>query len=392
MKSRSMVTIALSALLLAGLPATASATGVAPGGPGATSWFDLARKDCVGTATGTGSKVWYTVAGGVLSDVYEPTIDNTNVSTLQYIVTDGATFTDLQTRDMTYTVTADPTGMACTVTSTDAKHGFRLITTYITDPASDTVLMHTRLRDLPGSGTNLAALHLYARLDAHVNGNGGGGSGNTGANSGVVDTSAGAPVAVVFSTNTVTNAVNRDYAVPTYMALAGTAAQAASVGYAGTLSDGLTQLDTAHALTPCTSAPGGHIVATENVTPGHGNSVTLALGFGRTQAQSVSVAKGSLSHPFGQIAARYLHGWAVYDGGLRPPAADRPGLAQVQAASLDRHYYLSANVLKASEDKTYPGAIVASLASPWGQSVPAGVTDNCGGEPCYFGSYREVFA
>ena len=79
----------------------------------------------MGTAAAQGSKVWYTVAGGVLSDVYEPTIDNTNVSTLQYVVTDGATFTDLQTRDMTYTVTADPTGMACTVTSTDAKHGFR---------------------------------------------------------------------------------------------------------------------------------------------------------------------------------------------------------------------------------------------------------------------------
>ena len=47
-------------------------------------------------------------------------------------------------------------------------------------------------------------------------------------------------------------------------------------------------------------------------------------------------------------------------------------------------------MLKASEDKTYPGAIVASLASPWGQSVPAGVTS--GGEPSYFGSYREVFA
>ncbi len=318
------------------------------------------------------------MAGGVLSDVYEPTIDNTDVSTLQYIVTDGATFTDLQARDMTYTVAADPTGMACTVTSADAKHGFRLITTYITDPASDTVLMHTSLQDLPGSGTKLAGLHLYARLDAHVNGNGGGGSANAGANSGVVDTSAAAPVAVVFSTNTVTNAVNRDYAVPTYMALAGTSDQAASVGYAGSASDGLTQLDSAHALTPYTSAPDGHIVATENVTPAQGNSVTLALGFGRTQAQSVSVAEGSLSHPFALTAAKYLLGWAGYDAGLRRPSR------------LSRYYYLSANVLKASEDKTYPGAIVASLASPWGQSVQAGVTAN--GEPSYFGSYREVFA
>ena len=76
----------------------AAPAGVAPGAPGTPSYFDLARKDCVGTAAGTRSKVWYTVANGVLSDTYEPTIDNTNVSTLQYIVTDGSTFTDLQTR------------------------------------------------------------------------------------------------------------------------------------------------------------------------------------------------------------------------------------------------------------------------------------------------------
>ena len=223
--------------------------------------------------------------------------------------------------------------------------------------------MHTTLQDTPGSNTSLAGLHLYARLDAHVNGNGGGGSANAGANSGVVDTSAGAPVAVISSTNTVTNAVNRDYAVPTYMALAGTSAQAASVGYAGTASDGLTQLDAAHTLTRYTSAPAGHIVATEDVTPGHGHEVTLALGFGRSQAQSGSVAEGSLSHPFVLTAAKYVLGWAVYDPGCGGRAA---------AASLGRYYYLSANVLKVSEDKTYPGAIVASLASPWGRRCRPG--------------------
>src|SRR5690349_14791084 len=236
-RRRRFIPLAASAALLAGLavtapaaraPSAAATAATSPRAPGAASHFDLARKDCLGTAAGRGSKVWYTVADGALSDVYEPTIDNTDVSTLQYVVTDGATFTDLQARDMTYTVAADPTGMACTVTSTDTKHGFRLVTTYITDPASDTVLMNTRLQALPGSGANLARLHLYARLDAHVNGNGGGGSDNAGANSGVVDSSG---VPAVFSTNTVTNAANRDYAVPTYMALAGTSAQAASVGY-----------------------------------------------------------------------------------------------------------------------------------------------------------------
>jgi glucoamylase len=149
----------------------------------------------------------------------------------------------------------------------------------------------------------------------------------------------------------------------------------------------VSQLDTSHALTSYSEAPDGHIVATADVTPAHGGPLTLALGFGRTQAQAVSTAEGSLSNPFGQTSATYRHGWTVYDAGLNSPPANIPGLSGGQ---LRDYYYLSANVLKASEDKTFPGAIVASLASPWGQSVPAGVTSN--GEPSYFGSYREVFA
>ncbi len=70
--------------------------GAAPGGPGAQSYLDIARKDCFGTARNTNSKVWFTVADGVLSDVFSPTIENSNVNTVQYIVTDGHSFADLQ--------------------------------------------------------------------------------------------------------------------------------------------------------------------------------------------------------------------------------------------------------------------------------------------------------
>src|ERR687884_27524 len=111
--------VIVAALVLSGT-ASATRTVGAPGAPGALSHFDLARKDCLGTARNTTSRVWFTVANGVLSDVYYPTVDNTNVETLQYVVTDGSTFTDLQTRDMTYTARAVPDtgGMACHVTST----------------------------------------------------------------------------------------------------------------------------------------------------------------------------------------------------------------------------------------------------------------------------------
>src|SRR6201993_2779548 len=143
-------------------------TGAAPGAPGALSHFDLSRKDCLGTARNTTSKVWYTVANGVLSDVYYPTVDNTNVETLQYIVTDGATFTDLQARDMTYTVkAADAGGMECAVTATAKSGKYEIVTRYVTDPEANTVLLHVRFKP------NVSGLSLYVRLDPSVNGNGG---------------------------------------------------------------------------------------------------------------------------------------------------------------------------------------------------------------------------
>ena len=189
----------------------------APDGPGALSHFGLARKDCLGTARNTTSKVWYTVANGVLSDTYYPTVDNTNVETLQYVVTDGSTFTDLQTRDMTYTVEAkrDSGGMACTVVATATSGKYRIETDYVTDPGRNSVVMQVKFKPaVPG-------LQLYARLDATVNGNGGGGAGNGGADRATIDESTGDPVLVSFDPVTATNAANRDYAQPVYAALDG---------------------------------------------------------------------------------------------------------------------------------------------------------------------------
>jgi glucoamylase len=84
------LTVFLALSVFSGFGATVGAdAAVVPGAPGAQSYFDLARKDCVGTARNTASKVWFTVAGGVLSDVYWPTVDATNVHTLQYVSPTG---------------------------------------------------------------------------------------------------------------------------------------------------------------------------------------------------------------------------------------------------------------------------------------------------------------
>jgi glucan 1,4-alpha-glucosidase len=392
-RTAAMISVAATALLgLSTVPSAQAATGTAaPGAPGAMSHFDLARKDCLGTARNTTSKVWFTVAGGVLSDVYYPTIDNTNVETLQYVVTDGSTFTDLQTRDMTYTVQAlDSSGMSCRVTSSAKSGKYELVTDYLTDPARNSVVLHTALRatgNRPGAGN----LKLFARFDPTVNGNGGGGdptTANAGADDAVIDTSTGHPVPVASDTVTQTIAANRDYAQPVFAALrADQPFTRASAGYAGTASDGLTQLDATHALTTTyTAAPHGNVVQTAQVALSRTGETTLAVGFGSTQAQAVSTAGASAARDFAATAAAYAKGWRAYDAGLNDPRLPS-SVPAARRAELNRTYWVSANTLKASEDKTFPGAIAASMSSPWGQAVAAG-------DPSltYFGSYREVFA
>ena len=391
MKIRVPATMASALALVAMIAPSAGAThrpagdaAAAPGAPGGMSYYDLARKDCVGTARNTTSKVWFTIAGGVLSDTYWPTIDATNVHTLQYLVTDGSSFTDLQTRDMTYKVLRDPTGMACTVIASSTAHHYRIITSYLADPSRDAVLMRARFEAPSGD-------RLYVRLDPLAGGTGGGvlrnatSPQNAGGNTAELARVAGQTVPVDFNTNTKTAAVNRDYAVPTYMALeASSGFSSASVGYQDTASDGLKMLDTSHSLTTYGSAPNGHVTLTARLAAKPDSTLTLALGFGQTERQALSVAGASVRQRFGRVWSRYERQWLGYDAGLRRPS---PSLGSATA----HEYYESVNVVKASEDKTFPGAIAAGLASPWGQSVPAGEFAS-NGLPTYFGSYREVFA
>jgi glucoamylase len=366
--------------------AAAPPVAAAADGPGALSHFDLARKDCIGTARSTMSKVWYTIAGGVLSDVYFPTADNTNVETLQLVVTDGSTFTDLQSRDTTYTTALlDERALDCRVTSTAKSGRYRIVSDYVTDPSRNTLLVRVRFEALIGMRS---AYHVYARFDPNLNGNGGGGAANAGGDSGGIDSSAGHAVLVGSDPVTTTNAANRDYGVPVFSALdASTPFTEVSNGFAGQASDGLTQLQADHRLTALFgSAVNGNLVQTARLDLSHDGEVTLALGLGTSQQQAVGAAEASLTARFDRVRRAFEEGWESYDSGLRrPPRID--DVRDGARATLADQWFLDANLIKSVEDKTFPGAIGAAPASPWGQAVSAGDPANT-----YFGSYREVFA
>jgi glucoamylase len=393
---------------------TVSAFSVATDGPGADSHFDLARKDCFGTARNTTSKVWYTVAGGVLSDVYYPTLDNTNVETLQYVVTDGSTFTDLQTRDMSYSVSLpDRRSLGCTVT-TQAKSGkYRIVSQYATDPAGQTVLVRVRFQALVGE---ISDYQLYVRLDPTINGNGGGGSNNAGGDDGHVISSDGHTIPTACDLNTKSNAVNRDYAQPVCSALdASPGWLQVSNGFVGQASDGLVQLDASHKLSSLfTDATSGNLVQTVKVdlqaatntnaqgdadqnggvagdddhAGGHSASLNMALGYGSSAVSATQSVRSSLERAsFSEINKQFNQDWHVYDAHLKAPPHDLSGVPTSTWQKDMDEYYLSLNAVKAAEDKTFPGALVASIASPWGQSIVADDPNNT-----FFGSYREVFA
>ena len=72
------------------------------GHPGIEPRWTRGGKDAVGTALTRASRVWYTCAGGVLTEAYFPTIDQPHIRDLQFLVTDGESFFHDERRDTDY--------------------------------------------------------------------------------------------------------------------------------------------------------------------------------------------------------------------------------------------------------------------------------------------------
>lgn len=85
----------------------------------------------------------------------------------------------------------------------------------------------------------------------------------------------------------------------------------------------------------------------------------LALGFAQTPKGARTLAASSIAEGYEPIRERFLEGWREWGGHLKLPEPT-PALA--------REACLSAAVLRVHEDSHYPGAIVASLSIPWGNT------------------------
>jgi glucoamylase len=344
---------ALATAGVAGAATPALAQGTAPGAPGANATWNESNVTGFADSLGSASKVWYTLGDGELENVFYPQTDTPDTFGLQYIVTDGSSFTSTETANTSHaTSLADPTSLVWQQVNTAGNGDFKITKTYIADPSRSVVLIQTTFDNLtPGP------LQLYADYLPQLNNDGMGNTGGT-------DSASGDLVATNGQVSS---------------ALAASAGfSQATTGYAGSASDGAAQLSSGHALadTYSSASTPGHLVQVAQIPVAASGSTTftLALAFGTSQSAAASDAAASLAAGFGPLESSFESGWHSWVGGLNAPPASVTGSGQ-----LEQQYYVSLMELKADEDKTYAGGFVAAPNHPWGASASA----NSGGDHGY---------
>ena len=308
----------------------------APGAPGIGPTWSSSAKDWVGCALGP-ARLWFTIGGGIVNEVYYPRVDIPQIRDLGFIVADDRGFWCEVKRLGTAEVEIVP-GRAL-VRSVHRHARFVLTLTVAPDPARDVLLIAV---DLTGD----EALRPFALLAPHLGGTGHDNRAMVGEHRGrrVLWAEQG-PFALALAA---TDPERRD------------AWGRASAGYVGA-SDGWQDFTRNGAMRWAYPSAGPGNVALMGELP---RRAVLALGLGSSRESAATLAASALVDPFTLITGGREDGWADWQAGWRarvPEGRDLPD-------RLERELALSAQVLKTHQDKTYPGAMVASLSVPWGSS------------------------
>jgi glucoamylase len=326
---------------------------LAPGAPGHDAQWTNAGKDAVGTSNTPDSKVWFTLRDGVMTEVYYPTVDVANTRVLQFVVVsaDGKRV-ETEEEDTTHHIeVVDPRSLTLRQINTSKNGDYSITKTYITDPARPTVLIDVEFNARHGE-------QLYVYYDPSLN------------NSGMHDSAW-----TQWAQQGGVDALSSDADKASALVISRQPKQLSGFGMVANgffeTSDFLTELrrgDEQLQIYP--RAADGNVVQLARVLPHYhpadpsrpfdnpepsGNHFTLALGFGKEPDEALKNARQSLLKGFGEARAEYEQGWHDYVDSLR--RVDKMYEAQFEMAAM---------VLKAHEDKTYRGAMIASLSIPWG--------------------------
>ncbi|HEX7523976.1 MAG TPA: glycoside hydrolase family 15 protein [Candidatus Deferrimicrobium sp.] len=309
------------------------------GGPGIPPRWTHAAKDGVGTAYASSSRLWFTIWNGVVTEVYYPTVDRPQLRDLQFLVTDGESFFHEEKRHLrSMTERLSHHVLGYRITNSDPEGRYSIVKEVLSDPHLPCLLVNTTLA---GEESFLKRLRLYALCAPHL------GMGGWGNNASVEEIAG--RVILTAEKNGV------------WLALAATVPfSRLSCGYVGQ-SDGWTDLAVDFRMDwEFDRATDGNIALTGELDLGDRREFTMGLAFGDGLHNAATTLLESLAVPFGEQRERYMDQWNRSCRHLLP--------LETAASDGGDLYHGSYSLLLAHEDKTYPGAFIASLSIPWGES------------------------
>jgi glucoamylase len=307
------------------------------------SWTSSA-KDIVGCSLGP-ARLWFTMGFGIINEVYYPRVDIPQIRDLGFIVAGPDGFWSEVKRNQNYKLSLLTPGVpAVEVLHEHPRYTLRLRVT--PDPRRDVLLIECLLEPTPSQADGAGDLGLYVMLAPHL-----GATGND--NTAAVARYRGrrvlwaeqGPFGVAL---TAVDTQQRD------------AFGRTSAGYVGT-SDGWQDFHRNGAMTWQYQTAGPGNVALIGEVP---RRVVLALGFGSSSESAATLAISSVVQPFENVLQHQIADWEAWHArGIERgvPLLDLP-------AAIREEFVTSTIALRAHLDKTYPGAMVASLSVPWGDT------------------------
>lgn len=309
----------------------------APGHPGIDPTWTSSAKDAVGCPLGS-PRLWFTIGHGIVNEVYHPRIDIPQIRDLGFIIADGKGFWSEVKRVADYDMRFLARGVpAFEITHKHDRYRFRL--RIAPDPRREVLAIEFHL-----DGDD--DLRPYALLAPHLGATGHGNRAAVEEHSGRrVMVATQGPFALALA---VVDPQQRD------------ALGAASAGYVG-VSDGWHDFEQNGALTWSYGNAGPGNVALIGELPRNG---ALGVGFGSSAKSAATLAVTSLLQPFENILRQHIAEWGEWHARrserYAPPIDLPEGVAE--------QFLVSTTVLRTHLDKTYPGAMVASLSIPWGDT------------------------
>lgn len=312
----------------------------APGWPGIAPRWTSSAKEGVGTSASYQSRIWFTISHGILNEVYYPRIDQANTRDMEFLVADGDQYFSEEKRDTNRRISPLEQGVPGYRLVNSCKRGYyRMTKIVITDPERDVLLQKVHF-DV-GKG-KLEDYGVYALLAPHIGNRGYG-------NNGWIGNYKGTPM--LFAQREGVS-----------LALAcSTPFRKMSCGFVG-VSDGWQDVSVNKKMAwEYSSAANGNIALTAelDLTVNDGEC-DIALAFGRSPDEAGQQARNALLKDFDRVQQQFVDGW-------KEVQSQTMNLGKMYETGFDL-YRVSNTVLRTHEEKSYPGAVIASLSIPWGFS------------------------